>query len=109
MLYTEDFSMLHYVGFSQIESHITMKVMLLYIVQTSKGTQHVHVETCTYHTQILQFTCKTMQVYMQSKCATAENTEVYILYRTKLIMLTDSLCVTYVLYVNFHFVMVREH
>ena len=65
------------------------------IVQTSKGTQHVHVETYTYHTQILQFTRKTMQVYMQSKCVTAENMEVYILYRTKLIMLTDLLCVTY--------------
>ena len=47
MLYTEDFSMRHYVGFSQIGSH--MMIESLTVVQAQLGEELIREET-NYHT-----------------------------------------------------------
>ena len=59
MLYTEDFSMRHYVGFSQIGSHIASLLLCVYMaVIASKMTTTQHVVLCS------EVLCKVLYVCM---------------------------------------------
>ena len=58
MLYTEDYSMRHYIGFSQIRSHIRMYVYTYNVCNV-----------CTYCVNLLVFTCLAK---VKSSCTLAE-------------------------------------